>query len=55
MVKFLIEERGVEVNQRAISNGWTPLHRAARVAHYNTAPHLEVFEYLLQVRYCMST
>jgi len=47
MVKFLIEQRGVEVNQRDITRGWTPLHRCGRVAHYRHAQFLETFEYLL--------
>ena len=41
-VKFLIEQRGVEVNQRDATHGWTPLHRCARVAHYRHAPFLQV-------------
>jgi len=49
MVKFLVEKRGVEVNQRDMSRGWTPLHRCARVAHYRHAPFLQIFEYLLSV------
>lgn len=48
MVKFLVEQRGVFVNQRCNnSTGWTPLHRCAYVAHYRNAPHMDVFEYLL--------
>ena len=47
MVKFLVERRGVEVNQRDAARGWTPLHRCARVAHYHHAPFLGTFEYLL--------
>jgi hypothetical protein len=31
MVKFLVEERGAEVNQQDRKRGWTPLHRAARM------------------------
>ncbi|KAL4452734.1 hypothetical protein ABPG75_008396 [Micractinium tetrahymenae] len=46
--KFLIEQRGVDVNQQDRSHGWTPLMRAARVAHYQDRPHMELFEYLLQ-------
>ena len=47
MVKFLVEERKVEVNQRDKSTGWTPLHRCAYVVHYRHAPYFEIFEYLL--------
>lgn len=46
-VKFLVEERGVEINQQDITKGWTPLMRCARMAHYTTSPYLAVFEYLL--------
>lgn len=47
MVKFLVEKRSVEINQRDRSTGWTPLHRCAYVIHYRHAPHFEIFEYLL--------
>ena len=47
-VRFLIESRGAEVNQRDRAKGWTPLHRAARMAHHTHAPYLAVFEYLLR-------
>ncbi len=47
-VRFLVEERGAEVNQADLGRGWTPLHRCAQVAHQVDAPHLAVFEYLLQ-------
>ncbi len=48
MVKFLVEQRGVPVNQRCNnSTGWTPLHRCAYVSHYQNAPQMQVFEYLL--------
>jgi Ankyrin repeats (many copies) len=48
MVKFLVEQKNVPVNQRCNNRtGWTPLHRCAHVAHYRNAPHMEVFEYLL--------
>ncbi len=47
-VRFLVEQRGAEVNQRDRGRGWTPLHRAARMAHHTHAPYLAVFEYLLQ-------
>ena len=46
-VRFLVEQRDAEVNQRDRSKGWTPLHRAARMAHHTHAPYLAVFEYLL--------
>lgn len=46
-VKFLVEERGVEINQQDVTKGWTPLMRCARMAHYTTSPYLAVFEYLL--------
>ncbi len=42
-----MEQRGAEVNQRDSSKGWTPLHRAARMAHHTHVPYLAVFEYLL--------
>ena len=42
-----MEQRGAEVNQRDRSKGWTPLHRAARMAHHTHVPYLAVFEYLL--------
>lgn len=35
---------GAEVNQRD-QKGWTPLHRAAYLAHYNG--YIELYEYLL--------
>lgn len=38
----------MHVNQQDVKNGWTPLHRAARVAHYGHAPGVAVFELLLQ-------
>lgn len=38
---------GAEINQRD-DRGWTPLHRAAHLAHYDG--YLELYEYLL-VRY----
>ena len=41
-MRFLVEDRGVEVNQQDAKVGWTPLHRAARVAHYTHAPGIEV-------------
>lgn len=44
---FLLEQRSAPVNQRAAANGWTPLHRCARVAHYRHAPFMQVFECLL--------
>lgn len=47
-VKFLVEQRGVEVNQRDLNRGWTPLQRCANMAHHRHAPYLEIFEYLLQ-------
>ena len=43
-----MEQRGAEVNQRDRGKGWTPLHRAARMAHHTHAPYLETFEYLLK-------
>ena len=46
-VRFLVERRGAEVNQCDRSKGWTPLHRASRMAHHTHAPYLAVFEYLL--------
>lgn len=46
--KFLVERRGVDVNQQDRAHGWTPLMRAARVAHYKDRQRMEVFEYLLQ-------
>lgn len=35
---------GAEINQRD-ERGWTPLHRAAHLAHYDG--YLELYEYLL--------
>lgn len=35
---------GAEVNQRD-QKGWTPLHRAAYLTHYNG--YIELYEYLL--------
>ena len=40
--RYLLEARGVEVNQRDIRRGWTPLMRCARVAHDKDAPHQQV-------------
>lgn len=40
---------GAEVNQRD-QKGWTPLHRAAYLAHYNG--YIELYEYLLVRRTC---
>jgi hypothetical protein len=39
MVKFLVEERGAEVNQQDRHKGWTPLHRAARMCVITTCMH----------------
>ena len=47
MVKFLVEQRNVAVNQRCKSTGWTPLHRCAYVAHYRNGNFIELFDYLL--------
>lgn len=47
IVRFLVEQRGVAVNQRCTATGATPLHRCAAVAHYKHAPFLEIFYYLL--------
>jgi ankyrin repeat protein len=49
MVKYLVEQRQVPVNQRDRTKGWTPLHRCAYVAHYHHAPYFDIFEYLLSV------
>jgi hypothetical protein len=48
-VKFLIGARGAAVNGRDTRphGGWTPLHRAAVVAHHTHVPGLAVFEALL--------
>jgi len=46
--RFLLEERQVHVNQQDAKWGWTPLHRAARVAHYGHAQGMTLFELLLQ-------
>eukprot|EP00884_Botryococcus_braunii_P004606 jgi/Botrbrau1/14146/Bobra.182_3s0087.1 len=46
--KFLVEERGAEVNQQEMERGWTPLHHCAYMAHHPEAPYLALFEYLLQ-------
>ena len=47
-VNYLLEERGVPVNQRCARTGWTPLHRCAHVVHYIHAPFFEIFEHLLR-------
>ena len=47
MVRFLVEQRGVAVNQRVAGTGATPLHRCAAVAHYKHASFMEIFDYLL--------
>ncbi len=47
-VKFLVEQRKVEVNQLDLKRGWTPLMRVAHMAHHTTLPYMAVFEYLLQ-------
>ena len=47
-VKFLVEQRKVEVNQLDLNRGWTPLMRVAHMAHHTTSPYMAVFEYLLQ-------
>ena len=41
-VRFLVEERAAEVNQVDAASGQTPLHRAARMAHYTGKPYFEV-------------
>ncbi|EFN51391.1 hypothetical protein CHLNCDRAFT_141012 [Chlorella variabilis] len=41
VARFLVEQRGVEVNQRDSGRGWTPLMRCARMAHYKNAPYLQ--------------
>ena len=41
-VKFLVEKRGVEINQQDRSRGWTPLMRCAQMAHYTHEPYLQV-------------
>ncbi|KAK9832373.1 hypothetical protein WJX74_008019 [Apatococcus lobatus] len=46
-VKFLVEQRGANVNQQDCRRGWTPLHRCARMAHHRHAPYLHIFQYLL--------
>ena len=47
-VKFLVEQRNVEVNQQDHGRGWTPLMRVAHMAHHTELPYLAIFEYLLQ-------
>lgn len=47
-VKFLVEQRNVEINQKDHRRGWTPLMRVAHMAHHTELPYLAVFEYLLQ-------
>jgi hypothetical protein len=39
-----VEQRAAPVNQQDVRWGWTPLHRAARVAHYRHADGLALFE-----------
>ena len=46
-VRFLVERRGVAVNQRDRIRGWTPLLRCAHMAHHTHAPFLDTFAYLL--------
>ncbi len=46
--RFLLEERQVHVNQLDAKWGWTPLHRAARVAHSGHAQGMMLFDLLLQ-------
>ena len=46
--RMLLERRQARVNQADARWGWTPLHRAARVAHYGHAPGLDLFELLLR-------
>jgi [acyl-carrier-protein] S-malonyltransferase len=36
---------GAHVNQRDVKSGWTPLHRAAHLAHMDG--YIEIYEYLL--------
>ena len=47
-VKFLVEQRNVEINQQDHRRGWTPLMRVAHMAHHTELPYLAIFEYLLQ-------
>ncbi|CAL5218505.1 g192 [Coccomyxa viridis] len=47
-VKFLVEQRDVEINQLDHRAGWTPLMRVAHMAHHTELPYLATFEYLLQ-------
>ena len=47
MIKYLIEEIRVPVNQLSLNHGWTPLHRCARLVHYTHAPFFDIFECLL--------
>lgn len=42
MAKYLVEVAGVDVNQQDEKQGWTPLHRSARVAHYAPGTGMEV-------------
>lgn len=46
-VRFLVEVKKVPVNIRAASDGATPMHRAAAVAHHKDPRAMEVVEYLL--------
>ena len=48
IVKYLIEDLQVPVNQRSHNGGWTPIHRCAHLVHYKNEPRFEIFEYLLQ-------
>jgi hypothetical protein len=41
VVRFLVEQRGVEINQQAIKTGWTPLMRCAQMAHYTNQPYMQ--------------
>ena len=45
--RFLVNERGVPVNQRMRIGGYTPLHICAQFAHDRSRPYLEIYAFLL--------
>ena len=47
MVRHLLENLRVPVNQQSLNGQWTPLHRCARMIHYKHAPYFAIFELLL--------
>ena len=50
-VRFLIEERGAEVNQRVQKTRWTPLMRCAQMAHYTNPPYMQANPWKVAAHY----